>query len=365
MKEKTITFDRFIRYSIGIVITLLVLFLLKRLSNVLLPFFIAWLLAYFIHPLVCFFQFKLHFKSRVVSIIVSLLVVTLTLVGSLYLLVPPIIEETERFATLLQTYLQDGDPNHVIPKEISEVIAKTVDMEWIHQKLSSGSITGILKETLPDIWNFVAGSMGVVMNILSYFIILLYLVFILKDYEAISEGWQQLVPIKYRAHVIAITSDLKIGMNRYFRGQTAIALCVGILFSIGFLIIDFPVAIGLGLFIGLLNLVPYLQIAGLFPTVLLALLKSANTGENFWYVLLGAAVVFCIIQAFQDLFLTPHILGKAMHLNPAIILLSISIWGTLFGLIGLIIALPLTTLLLAYYKRYIVAPKKDKPVEEE
>lgn len=63
--------------------------------------------------------------------------------------------------------------------------------------------------------------------------------------------------------------------------------------------------------------------------------------------------MYIIVQLIQDFFLTPKIMGKAMGLNPAIILLSLSVWGTLLGFIGLIIALPLTTLLMAYYDNYI------------
>jgi predicted PurR-regulated permease PerM len=143
-------------------------------------------------------------------------------------------------------------------------------------------------------------------------------------------------------------------MNNYFRGQLLIATLVGVLFAIGFTIINLPVAIGLGLFIGLLNIVPYLQIIGIVPTTILVLLKSAETGQNFWVILLSAFIVFCVVQSIQDLILTPKIMGKAMRLNPAVILLSLSIWGTLLGFIGLIIALPLTSLLLSYYKRYVV-----------
>ena len=146
-------------------------------------------------------------------------------------------------------------------------------------------------------------------------------------------------------------------MNRYFRGQALVAFCVGVLFSIGFLIIDFPLAIGLGMFIGLLNMVPYLQIIGFIPTILLALLKAADTGQNFWWVLGLALLVFCIVQLIQDTILVPKIMGKITGLNPAIILLSLSVWGSLMGMLGMIIALPCTTLLLSYYQRYI--RKKD------
>lgn len=130
-------------------------------------------------------------------------------------------------------------------------------------------------------------------------------------------------------------------------------MCRGLL-AIGFKIINFPLAITLGLFIGFLNLIPYLQTIGLIPMVLLALLRSAETGENFWVLFGLSLLVLIIVQAIQDLFLTPRIMGKAMGLNPAIILLSLSIWGTLLGFIGLIVALPLTTLCLSYYKRFIL-----------
>ena len=147
-------------------------------------------------------------------------------------------------------------------------------------------------------------------------------------------------------------------MNTYFRGQALVALCVGILFSIGFLIIDFPMAIGLGLFIGALNMVPYLQIIGFLPTILLAILKAADTGQNFWIIIASALAVFAIVQIIQDTIIVPKIMGKITGLNPAIILLSLSVWGSLMGVLGMIIALPLTTLMLSYYQRFIINREK-------
>ena len=68
--------------------------------------------------------------------------------------------------------------------------------------------------------------------------------------------------------------------------------------------------------------------------------------------MLSALIVLCVVQAIQDLLLVPRIMGKRLNLHPAIILLSGSIWGQLLGMLGVIVALPLTTLLLAYIKRY-------------
>jgi predicted PurR-regulated permease PerM len=135
--------------------------------------------------------------------------------------------------------------------------------------------------------------------------IIIYVIFILLDYEAIAEGWLHLLPNKYRTFASNLVHDVQDGMNRYFRGQALVAFCVGILFSIGFLIIDFPMAIALGLFNGALNMVTYLQIIGFLPTILLAILKAADTGQNFWIIIACALAVFAIVQIIQDTFLVP------------------------------------------------------------
>ena len=142
-------------------------------------------------------------------------------------------------------------------------------------------------------------------------------------------------------------------LNNYIRGQSLVALCMGIMFCIGFTIIDFPMAIGLGILIGIMDLVPYLLTFALIPTAFLALLEAADTGQNFWMIFGLAVLVFIIVQIITDMVITPRIMGKAMGLNPAILLLSLSVWGALLGFIGLIIALPLTTLIIAYWQRYV------------
>ncbi len=109
----------------------------------------------------------------------------------------------------------------------------------------------------------------------------------------------------------------------------------------------------MGIFIGVLNMVPYLQFISIIPITLLCMICSVENTESFWPMWWSCIAIYAIVQCIQDLILTPKIMGKMMGLNPAIILLSLSLWGTLLGFIGLIIALPLTTLLLSYYNQYI------------
>lgn len=359
MERKKITFDSFIRGIILGVIVIGILMLFKRLSGVLLPFFIAWLIAYLIYPLVTFFQYRLKLKSRVVSIFCALLTLTAIGVALFYLLVPPMVQEFGRVKDLLATYFSNRANDSNIPQTLSEFLKEHIDIQFLNQLLREESFLNALKETVPQVWALLAESVNLLFSFFTFFLILLYIVFILLDYESISEGWVHLVPQKYRPFITGLLNDMKEGMNRYFRGQAFVAFCVGVLFSIGFLIIDFPLAIGLGLFIGALNMVPYLQLIGFVPTIILAILKAADTGGNFWLILASAIAVFTVVQIIQDGLIVPRVMGRITGLNPAIILLSLSIWGSLMGMLGMIIALPLTTLMLSYYQRFII--NREKP----
>lgn len=358
MLDKKITFDSFIRGILGVAVIIGILYLFNRLSGVLLPFFIAWLIAYMIYPLVKFFQYKLKLKSRLISIFCALFVVIGVGTLAFVLLVPPMISEFGKLKDLLTTYFIEGAQTAAIPGTVSHFVKEYIDMHWLSNMLSEENIMNTIKEAVPRVWTMLAQSINFMFSIFASFIILLYLFFILLDYESIAEGWIHLLPQKYRKFTAGLVHDVQDGMNKYFRGQAFVALCVGILFSIGFLIIDFPLAIGLGLFIGALNMVPYLQLIGFVPTALLALLKAADTGQNFWLIMIAAIAVFCVVQIIQDGFIVPKVMGKITGLNPAIILLSLSIWGSLMGILGMIIALPLTTLMLSYYQRFIVGNEK-------
>lgn len=354
MERKKITFDSFIRGVILGIIIIGILMLLKRLSSVLLPFFIAWLIAYLMYPLVTFFQYRLRLKNRIISIFCALFCLLLIGAAAFYLLVPPMIQESVKVKDLLVQYFSSGTSTSNVPQTLSEFLRENIDVQFITDLFNKENLLDAMKEAVPRVWSLLSDSIDLIFSFFTVFLILLYVIFILLDYESISEGWTHLVPTKYRSFVVGLLNDVKEGMNRYFRGQAFVALCVGILFSIGFLIIDFPLAIGLGLFIGALNMVPYLQVIGFIPTIMLAILKAADTGGNFWIIIASATAVFIIVQIIQDGFIVPRVMGKITGLNPAIILLSLSVWGSLMGMLGMIIALPLTTLMLSYYQRFII-----------
>lgn len=354
MLENEITFDRVIRWVLVALGATAVVLLINRLSSVLLPFFIAWILAYMIYPFVIFLETKCRLRYRVVSITVALLIVLAVMALAAFLVVPPIIEESIRMSGLISIYFHDTLASSEFLVNIQEMLQDYASDNSLMGLIQHSSVVEVAENLLLQAWYFLSGTINFALGVLGSVVVLLYLFFILMDYEKISSGWLRFIPAGKRDFTGMVVQDVKNGMNAYFRGQSLIALCVGVLFSIGFLIIDFPMAIGLGLFIGLLNLIPYLQLVGFIPTILLALVKAADTGQNFWFILFCAIAVFAVVQTIQDVYLTPRIMGHVMGLNPAIILLSLSIWGSLLGIIGLIIALPLTTLLISYYRRFIL-----------
>ena len=359
--NKPFTFDRVMRIVFGIALISGLVYLVTLLRNALLPFLIAWLLAYMMQPFVKFFQCKLGLRSRVLSIMALLVSMLLIITLLVVMVVPSITAEADKTIELLRTH--DPGEGHIpfIPQAWLEYLEANVDFTQLMDYLNKDNLLKAIKQIAPQVWSFLSNTFSVLLSITIVFMILLYFIFILLDYEKIANGWPQLIPGKYRPFVEGLVEDVEYNMNRYFRGQALIALCVGVLLAIGFKIIDFPLAVTLGLFIGVLNMIPYMQTIGIIPMLILALLRSAETGENFWIIFGLALLVLGIVQMIQDLFLTPRIMGKAMGLNPAIILLSLSIWGTLLGFIGLIVALPLTTLCLSYYKRFIL--QDDKGVE--
>lgn len=351
--KKEITFDSFIRGLMLLLGAVVAIFLIRRLEGVLLPFFIAWLLSYLIYPLVFFIQHRLRVRYRLPSIVLALLIFFTGIVGILALVVPPTIRELSHLQGFIVDFIREWGQSP-LAAQAEQYLRQNFDEKTITHLLQDKNVVDIIQLGFNQAWAVVTNAFNFVRGMVSFLLVILYLFFILMDYEGISQGFVNLVPSHHRSLTSMILQDVKNGMNNYFRGQGLIALIVGILFSIGFSIVGLPMAVGLGMFIGILNLVPYLQTVGILPAILLAFLKSTQDGSNFWVTILLLFIVFLVVQGIQDIILTPRIMGKMMGLNPAVILLSLSVWGSLMGFIGLIIALPLTTLLISYYRRFVL-----------
>ena len=325
----------------------------SRLYGVLLPFFVSFLLAYVLDPIVGFIQTKCRVRNRALAVCVTLLLAVSIVVGAVAALRKPVTEQVNAAWTGFQNYIAAFNINDYVSAETQEKLLQW-QTEWDWQSiLANPELTNSIKNLIPSIGNWITGGLSWMSELLVVFIGFMYLIFLMIDFPNIRANYSRFIPRKIRPKVVMLMGDIDRNMNAYFRGQATVATCVGILFAIGFTIIGMPMGIAMGLIIGLLNMVPYMQALGIPPCIVLCLIQSAQTGQPGWLTLLMMAAVFVVVQTIQDMVLTPKIMGDVTGMSPAAILLSLSIWGALCGVIGMIIALPITTLIISYYDRFI------------
>ena len=343
--------------TLGVLVALYVL--IRRLSGVLLPFLISFVVAYMLAPIVHFFQHTCRLKHRVLSVVVTILLVIGVLTGAVAALVPAMSKQASALSNSVKAYVAYWEGNAYFSPRVNEQIEELIESMDIQALLHSPKLQAGIEKVLPILGDWINSGVNAVMSLAIGFVCILYIIFLLIDYEKISKNWHKYIPQRFSDGIQMLLRDLDRNMNAYFRGQALVAGIVGILFAIGFQIIGLPMGIGIGLIIGVLNLVPYMQALGIPPCILLGLIQSAESGRPVWVVMLCIAAVFIIVQTIQDMVLVPKIMGDVTGMGPAWILLSLSVWGSLLGFVGMIIALPVTTLLVSYYKRFVLHMTDD------
>jgi len=228
----------------------------------------------------------------------------------------------------------------------------------------SGLVERGVRAVAPTLMNVFSGTLSFILGLTGMVVVLLYLVFLLIDYRIYERMWKGFLPPKQRGDILGFLDEFGLAMSRYFRGQFLIAMTMGVLYAIGFSVLGLRMAVLLGLGIGLLNMVPYLQVIGMVPALLLGFVKGLESSQPVWLPPVLVLVLFGVVQLVQDGLLVPRILGKSMGLRPVVIMLGLFIWGKLLGFLGLLLAIPLTCLGLAYYRRFVLGDRTAKAIEE-
>jgi len=357
--DRSFTFGRVLQLALFAGLAWGLVLLLDYLSDVLLPFVIGLVVAYFLDPVTNRVQHVI--KQRVLAALFTLVSITLAVSLVAWFMVPMVGNELAQMGRTVSkmaanTELAQAAKEH-LPENVWEEVNEILKRDDVKRYLTTDGAVQMAKDTaknlLPGAWGVLSGAANVLTFITGILVIMLYVVFLLIDYHNMAARWRDYLPPSIRDDVSGFVEEFIQATNRYFRSQALVACCVAVLFAIGFSTIGLPLAILMGIFIGLLNMVPYLQIVGTIPCLLLAGLKALEQGDNFLGALGLVLLVFGVVQLIQETVLVSRFQGEAMGLSPAIILLSISVWGKLLGFLGLILALPLTCLGLAYYRRYL------------
>lgn len=349
------------RLIIGVAIAAALIWLIRYLSDVLLPFFVASLFAYLLQPIVEFNRRMLHTRGRILASIMTVLEVTAVAGAMIYVFLPSVIRDIDMLGDIIRNV---STGRQAVPSYYVKII------EFVERYANPAEISRILNGMRVDQLvskgaSLLSESIDVIISALGWLLTLIYILFILIDYPQIVRGFKMIFPRKYRARALAVVNDVKVNMNHYFRGQGLVALCACVFYCIGFSIVGMPLAILMGLMVGILYMIPYFQYVTLIPVTIICFIYALGGHVAFWPLLGKCGLVYVVSQSICDYIITPHVMGREMGMNPAIILLSLSIWGSLLGVIGMIIALPVSALIMTYYERYISEPGSSSASESD
>jgi len=357
------TLDRIFRLFLAFLVVGVSLWLLQTLSEVLIPFVLAFLIAYIINPLVT--RVQKYVRSRSLAVFLTLASAALVL-GLLALLVlTPVHSQMIHATQLITRAVTDVNFSeqiaHYLPAPIWNALRAQLAGDNLISLLTNESAldwaTKALTKVIPSAFSLVSGTLSLLLWLAGLTMILVYLFFMLLDFDGLRKELTNLIPSSYHASAFSFLHQFDLAMSGYFRAQAFVSLINGVILATGFTIVGLPMGIVFGLFAGLLTMVPYLQLASIPLAALLVLLQSIDHGQPFWQVALFTLAVYGIMQFIEDFITVPRIVGNASGLSPVMIILALSVWGKLLGFFGLIVAIPFTCLVLAYYRKMLAERK--------
>ncbi len=357
MARRAITFDRAARICFGIALAAAIAALLYYLRNALLPFGIGCLIAYMAEPLVQWNMRLTHLRGRMVPVFLTVFEITVVVGGVVAIFLPEFIDDCHKAGELFHRYADTGLDATFLPAWLHRLVHSNLDLHDIGRLLHDSD----MQQALGQVGHFLSGGLDAAGTMLSGIMVILYVVFILVSYPSIMQGLRNIVPPRWRHISNPLITDISTTMKRYFRTQAMIAAAVGVGYGVGFSIVGLPMAAAWGVFNGVLYMVPYVVYLTIVPVTLLCIVVSLDGGAPAFWTLWGECMaVYAVVQLTADYYITPRVMSKSMNLDPAVILLSLSVWGTLLGLLGVILALPLTTVASVYYRRHILGESDAK-----
>ena len=318
-------------------------------QTVVLPIILSAILYYLLVPIVDFFERK--GVRRIYSIIVLYLIIIGVLTILIVLVIPLLRDQIMRLIVSFPNLVNDIERmlEQVIGSQFLNQVQQTFDFNISDLAAQvSNQATTILNSTFAGIGNIIGSVSKTVMAIITVPFILFYL---LKDGKKLPDYILNFVPIPMRSHTFTVLQEMNKQISSYIRGQIVVSFCIGVLMFIGFVIIGLDYAPVLAVIASFTSVVPYLGPAiAITPALIIAVVTSP-------YMLLKLIIVWTIVQLIEGKFISPQIMGRNLHVHPITIIFIIIIAGNLFGVVGILLAVPgyavlkvITTHLFEYFK---------------
>ena len=325
-----------------------------EISSILLPFVLAFVLAYFLHPAVVSLQNNRVSRTMATSVITCLFCL---FVVSVFLILVPILQ-----AQILTLMLKVPVLADTLWQKIQFVVLYTKE-NIAPEQLQK--ISEMVSQTVFSLFNTMGSKMltvltgGIVFfNSVSLILITpVVLFYVLRDWTHVEKKMSGLIPQKCKNKVHEIFSEINTVLSGFIRGQASVCLLLGLFYGVGLSVIGLDLGLLVGLLSGILSFIPYFGfLTGVILSCLLALVQQASV--SLW---IGILAVFIIGQILESYILTPKLVGDKVGLHPVWVIFALLAGGVLCGFIGVLVAVPVAAVM-GVFIRHIVAWYKSTPV---
>lgn len=326
------------------------------LSNVALPLLVGLGIAYVLDPIVSWFERRGHSRTKgVVVLAVGLLVV---LVGGVLVVLPAINEQVHRLTDRMPVYAQQlqtelgprwQEIQERYPTQIADLTRQATD-----------AVKAQLPKMAQKAGEWIAGLLGSVVGLFVFILNLLFIpvfaFYLLVDFPKLRHAAVELVPMPYRSTTLGLVGEINQAVSSFLRGQLTIALILATIQGIGLTVIGVPLGLVVGIVAGIANLIPYMTlVVGLVPAMLLCWIEHQSLAR-----VIAVALVFAGANMLEGMVLSPRILGNSVNLHPVWIMLSLILGGTWFGIVGMLLAVPVAASIQVFARHIILAYKRSE-----
>jgi predicted PurR-regulated permease PerM len=303
---------------------------------ILVPMLCSLALAYLLAPVVAWFERRGWSRSSSVLLTVSGAAVVLALI--LIFILPGFWGQLIKTYNQVRVLLGDQSPITSLLESVKQISPRLHD--FLQSKIDKSGESDFLNRIFSMAGQWLQKGLfslvDVTASLLDLLLIPFFVYYLLVDYRAMRKRLDLLIPPRHRAVASTLISRINFVISSYVRNQLVIAVVMGVLYSIGFAIARVPLALSIGMLSGLFNFIPYL---GTLTGLTLSLSFVALDGGGLARIL-GVVAVFIIVQSVEGYYLTPKLLGGSLDLHPMWVLVGLMIGGSLFGILGIILAVP-------------------------
>lgn len=318
-----------------------------KLLRIMTPVLLAVIIAYLIYPIVLWLEEKKI--SRTWSILIIYFVSFGVITASIIFILPHLINNTkELMNTLPDIAMELRDNFNTFIRNIKTSKWPSDIKESIFKEINNGTYFAerVAMDTLKNYLWGIAKTATVALDLIIAMVIAYYLI---KDAKSFRDGGLSLIPRKWRNGVIGCCREINVVLSNFIQGQVLTALIVGIMITIGFFIIKLKYPLILGMIAGIFNIIPYFgPVIGAIPAIAVALIDSPL--KALW-----TAVIVVIIQQIENIFISPRIIEGRVGLHPVTTILAMLVGGEFFGIVGMLISVPVAAVLKVIAKRWIEA----------